>query len=62
MLTAVASSTASPAPPVTLAQFTMGGSGGKDLYDVSLVDGFNLPMLAPPLASTTARRRGAWWT
>uniref|UniRef100_A0A0D3GYC1 Thaumatin-like protein n=1 Tax=Oryza barthii TaxID=65489 RepID=A0A0D3GYC1_9ORYZ len=33
------------APPATLAEFTMDGSGGMDFYDVSLVDGYNLPML-----------------
>ncbi|XP_010555234.1 PREDICTED: thaumatin-like protein 1b [Tarenaya hassleriana] len=32
------------APPVTLAEFTL-GSGGNDFYDVSLVDGYNLPMV-----------------
>ncbi|KAF2302033.1 hypothetical protein GH714_031568 [Hevea brasiliensis] len=32
------------APPATLAEFTL-GSGGQDFYDVSLVDGYNLPML-----------------
>ncbi|URE41164.1 serine carboxypeptidase-like [Musa troglodytarum] len=34
-------------PPVTLAEFTLGGGsgGGMDYYDVSLVDGYNLPML-----------------
>ncbi|GAV88401.1 Thaumatin domain-containing protein [Cephalotus follicularis] len=31
------------APPATLAEFTL-GSGGQDFYDVSLVDGYNLPM------------------
>ncbi|KAJ3492257.1 hypothetical protein NLI96_g154 [Meripilus lineatus] len=31
-------------PPVTLAEFTLSGDGGKDFYDVSLVDGYNLPM------------------
>ncbi|KAG9440894.1 hypothetical protein H6P81_021059 [Aristolochia fimbriata] len=30
------------APPVTLAEFTLQGSGGKDFYDVSLVDGYNV--------------------
>ncbi|GLT63327.1 hypothetical protein SLA2020_359000 [Shorea laevis] len=30
-------------PPATLAEFTL-GSGTKDFYDVSLVDGYNLPM------------------
>ncbi|KAJ6816873.1 thaumatin-like protein 1b [Iris pallida] len=31
------------APPVTLLEFTLQGDGGKDFYDTSLVDGFNLP-------------------
>ncbi|XP_047317335.1 thaumatin-like protein 1 [Impatiens glandulifera] len=31
-------------PPATLAEFTL-GSGSPDYYDVSLVDGFNLPMI-----------------
>lgn len=31
-------------PPVTLAEFTFQGDGNQDFYDVSLVDGFNLPM------------------
>ncbi|XP_042387172.1 thaumatin-like protein 1 [Zingiber officinale] len=36
------------APPATLAEFTLAGSGGMDFYDVSLVDGYNLPMLVVP--------------
>ncbi|KAI4297745.1 hypothetical protein L6164_037616 [Bauhinia variegata] len=32
------------APPVTLAEFTL-GTVGQDFYDVSLVDGYNLPMI-----------------
>ncbi|KAJ4847326.1 hypothetical protein Tsubulata_037255 [Turnera subulata] len=32
------------APPATLAEFTL-GSGSQDFYDVSLVDGYNLPMM-----------------
>ncbi|KAK6939332.1 Thaumatin family [Dillenia turbinata] len=32
------------APPATLAEFTI-GSASPDFYDVSLVDGYNLPML-----------------
>ncbi|KAL6596286.1 hypothetical protein ACP70R_047650 [Stipagrostis hirtigluma subsp. patula] len=36
------------APPATLAEFTLDGSGGNDFYDVSLVDGYNLPMLVEP--------------
>ncbi|KAJ8764982.1 hypothetical protein K2173_010450 [Erythroxylum novogranatense] len=35
-------------PPATLAEFTLNGAGGLDFYDVSLVDGFNLPMLVVP--------------
>ncbi|XP_039851292.1 pathogenesis-related protein 5-like [Panicum virgatum] len=32
------------AMPATLAKFTLDGSGGLDFFDVSLVDGYNLPM------------------
>ena len=42
------------APPATLAEFTMDGSGGMDFYDVSLVDGYNLPMLVAPQGSAAA--------
>jgi hypothetical protein len=31
-------------PPVTLAEITLNGAGGNDFYDVSLVDGFNVPV------------------
>lgn len=30
------------APPATLAEITLRGDAGKDFYDISLVDGFNL--------------------
>ncbi|KAL1199223.1 PR5-like receptor kinase [Cardamine amara subsp. amara] len=36
------------APPATLAEFTLDGSGGLDFYDVSLVDGYNVQMLVVP--------------
>ncbi|GER42329.1 pathogenesis-related thaumatin superfamily protein [Striga asiatica] len=36
------------APPATLAEFTLGTNGGLDFYDVSLVDGYNLPMIIEP--------------
>jgi hypothetical protein len=39
-------------PPATLVEFTFAGFGGKDFYDVSLVDGFNLPMGVAPTAGT----------
>ncbi|KAK6924498.1 Thaumatin family [Dillenia turbinata] len=32
-------------PPATLAEFTLNGADGLDFYDVSLVDGYNLPMM-----------------
>ncbi|MED6158078.1 hypothetical protein PIB30_029386 [Stylosanthes scabra] len=35
-------------PPATLAEFTLNGAGGLDFYDVSLVDGYNLPMMVVP--------------
>ncbi|KAH9936903.1 thaumatin-like protein [Amylocystis lapponica] len=31
-------------PPATLAEFTFGTNGAPDYYDVSLVDGYNLPV------------------
>uniref|UniRef100_A0A7N0ZU85 Thaumatin-like protein n=1 Tax=Kalanchoe fedtschenkoi TaxID=63787 RepID=A0A7N0ZU85_KALFE len=36
------------APPSTLVEFTLNGADGLDFYDVSLVDGYNLPMLITP--------------
>ncbi|KAI3917182.1 hypothetical protein MKX01_003631 [Papaver californicum] len=35
-------------PPATLLEFTLNGDGGKDFYDVSLVDGYNLPASITP--------------
>ncbi|KAG2400707.1 Thaumatin-like protein [Vigna angularis] len=35
-------------PPATLAEFTLDGDGGLDFFDVSLVDGYNVPMLVAP--------------
>ncbi|KAK4786954.1 hypothetical protein SAY86_010787 [Trapa natans] len=35
-------------PPATLAEFTLNGAGGLDFFDVSLVDGYNLPMQVVP--------------
>ncbi|GKV40872.1 hypothetical protein SLEP1_g48471 [Rubroshorea leprosula] len=35
-------------PPASLAEFTLASKGGKDNYDVSLVDGFNLPLSITP--------------
>ncbi|KZV15222.1 Thaumatin-like protein 1a [Dorcoceras hygrometricum] len=35
-------------PPVSLVEFTLNGDGNKDFYDLSLVDGFNLPVAVAP--------------
>jgi hypothetical protein len=35
--------------PQTLAEFTLDGAGGNDFYDVSDVDGFNLPVTITPV-------------
>nr|XP_043633856.1 thaumatin-like protein 1b [Erigeron canadensis] len=40
------------APPATLAEFTLNGANGMDFYDVSLVDGYNLPMMVVPQGGT----------
>ncbi|KAL3536216.1 hypothetical protein ACH5RR_004677 [Cinchona calisaya] len=41
-------------PPATLAEFTLLGDGGQDFYDISLVDGFNLPVkVAPQIRNCT---------
>ncbi|KAF3630596.1 Glucan endo-1,3-beta-glucosidase [Capsicum annuum] len=40
------------APPVTVAEFTLNGAGGLDFYDVSLVHGYNLPILVSPQGGT----------
>ncbi|KAJ7966876.1 Thaumatin [Quillaja saponaria] len=39
-------------PPATLAEFTLDGAGGLDFFDVSLVDGYNVPMLVKPEGGT----------
>ncbi|KAE9552435.1 hypothetical protein FO519_004343 [Halicephalobus sp. NKZ332] len=39
-------------PPATLAEFTLGGHGNQDYYDVSLVDGFNVQVQIEPIPGT----------
>jgi len=47
-------------PPATLAEFTLSGGGVEpDFYDLSLVDGYNLPMAVAPLEGTFTRSGGA---
>ncbi|CAM6093311.1 unnamed protein product [Calypogeia fissa] len=41
-------------PPATLAEFTLDGYMGVDFYDVSLVDGYNLPLEVIPTGGTTS--------
>ncbi|KAH1245666.1 hypothetical protein AAZX31_06G132700 [Glycine max] len=36
------------APPTSLFEITLGAGNGQDFYDVSMVDGYNLPLLALP--------------
>ncbi|KAK4765389.1 hypothetical protein SAY86_026479 [Trapa natans] len=36
------------APPASLFEITLGAGDDKDYYDISLVDGYNLPMVAIP--------------
>jgi hypothetical protein len=45
-------------PPATLVEFTTGAAGGQDFYDLSLVDGYNLPMAVAPLPGTFTRSGG----
>ncbi|KAI8368098.1 thaumatin [Radiomyces spectabilis] len=41
-----------PSAPASLAEFLLNGYSDKDFYDVSLVDGFNLPMDIKPSGSS----------
>lgn len=43
-------------PPVSLAEFTFDGANGQDYYDVSLVDGYNLPMKIEPIHGTFQKK------
>ncbi|KAL1452685.1 hypothetical protein WDU94_006890 [Cyamophila willieti] len=39
-------------PPATLAELTIAPNGGQDFYDISNVDGFNVPMSIAPQGGT----------
>ncbi|KAI4349083.1 hypothetical protein L6164_009722 [Bauhinia variegata] len=39
-------------PPATLIEITVAANGGQDFYDVSNVDGFNVPMSVAPQGGT----------
>ncbi|XP_030927458.1 thaumatin-like protein 1 [Quercus lobata] len=44
-------------PPASLVEFTLSGYNGQDFYDVSLVDGFNLPVSITPLGGSASCKR-----
>lgn len=39
-------------PPASLAEITLDGANGDDFYDISLVDGYNLPLAMTPSGGT----------
>jgi hypothetical protein len=45
-------------PPVTMAEFSLNAIAGLDFYDVTVVDGFNLPMLVVPKVTSGERACG----
>uniref|UniRef100_A0A914E019 Thaumatin-like protein n=1 Tax=Acrobeloides nanus TaxID=290746 RepID=A0A914E019_9BILA len=45
-------------PPVSLVEFTLNGAGNQDFYDVSLVDGYNLPIFVEPIPGTFTKIGG----
>lgn len=47
-------------PPVSLAEVTLKGAGGLDYYDVSLVDGYNLPIKMEPTGGYTGSGGGQY--
>ena len=47
-------------PPASLAEFTLGGAGNQDYYDVSLVDGWNVEVLVEPIAGTYQSNGGKY--
>ncbi|KAI8082622.1 thaumatin [Gilbertella persicaria] len=51
--------------PASLAEFTFHGADGKDFYDLSFVDGYNLPLSITPVhpntTSTNPLESGKYW-
>ncbi|KAF1758890.1 hypothetical protein GCK72_015351 [Caenorhabditis remanei] len=45
-------------PPASLAEFTLKPWGGQDFYDVSLIDGYNLPVQIEPRGGSGCKRAG----
>lgn len=42
-------------PPATLAEFTLNGANNWDYYDISVIDGFNVPMEFSPTSNGCSR-------
>ncbi|KGN52611.1 thaumatin-like protein 1b [Cucumis sativus] len=40
-------------PPATLVEFTIAANRGQDFFDISLVDGFNLPVSITPIGGSS---------
>ncbi|GCE03463.1 thaumatin family protein [Dictyobacter aurantiacus] len=49
------------ATPASLAEFTLDGADGQDTYDVSYVDGFNVPMTISPIGGASPRAGDHYW-
>ncbi|KAI9111463.1 hypothetical protein K1719_017153 [Acacia pycnantha] len=43
-------------PPATLAEFTLDGVGGLDFFNVSLVDGYNVPTMVVPQGGSAQKQ------
>jgi hypothetical protein len=48
-------------PPATLAEFNLGGTSGTDFYDVSFVDGFNVPITITPVGGAQPTPGNHYW-
>lgn len=48
-------------PPASLAEFTLSGASGDDFYDVSFVDGFNVPMTITPVGGAQPTPGNVYW-
>jgi hypothetical protein len=47
--------------PASLAEFTLNGVNGQDFYDVSYVDGFNVPITISPVGGASPRAGDHYW-
>ncbi len=49
------------ATPASLAEFTLNGANGQDFYDVSYVDGFNVPITISPVGGASPKATDHYW-